>query len=452
MGLTPLSFTGVSTFSESFTQILDRAGAIAALPLQALQNQKTDLVTQKSLTTSLQGVVQSLATSLENLGAVGDRRGISGTSSNSAKVILGTVTATTAATYTISDITSVAAAASETSVSGYADSTSAPVSATGTVRLTVGSNTFDITLSPEENNLNGLRTKINSLGAGVTATVFTTGTGATPNYLSISSNTTGATTLTLRDDPAGANTSLLTAANQGSNATFKLNGVDVSKPANLINDVVSGVTFTIAGTTSGSETVSLRVQTSRTDLSTALQSFVSAYNETVDFLDSQIGEAAGLLTGSGIIVQTSDALRRLNLFSGTGTFTGLASLGVTFDQDGKASFDQAAFNAIADADIPAAYDFVNNSTGFASTKSLITALSDPFNGAIQQEQQSFDRVEESLNDRIDELTDRINLQQRELQLRLQAADTLLASLESQRTVIQSSLESLRLTLFGRSES
>lgn len=450
MGLPPLAFTGVSPFSESLTQILNRAGRIANLPLQALQNRKTDLVTQKSLTTSLQGLMQALTTSLENLGAVGDRRGISATSSQPAKVAIVSATATNPVTYTISEITSVATAASETSLNGYANSTSAPVSSTGTVRLTVGSNTYDITLSPSENNLNGLRNHINSLNAGVTATVFTTGTGPTPNYLSVTANTTGATTLTLRDDPSGANTDLLTATNQGANANFKLNGVSVSKPQNLINDVINGLTFTIAGTTSGSETVSLQLKVSRTELSTALQSLVSAYNAVVDFLDAQIGESAGLLSGSGIIVQTSSALRRLTAFSGTGAFTGLASLGVNFDRRGRASFDPSVLNAIPDANLPAAYDFVNNTSGLASTKSILTDLTDPVQGLIQREQESIDRVERNLNARIEALTERINNQQRELQLRLQAADTLIARLESQRTLIKSSLEGLRLTLYGRS--
>jgi len=51
-----------------------------------------------------------------------------------------------------------------------------------------------------------VRDAINNLGVGVTATVLTTGTGANPNYLSVTSNTAGATTLQLFDDPTGTNT------------------------------------------------------------------------------------------------------------------------------------------------------------------------------------------------------------------------------------------------------
>jgi hypothetical protein len=71
------------------------------------------------------------------------------------------------------------------------------------MQLVVGSATSTFTLA--NNNLVSLRDKINSLGAGVTASILTTSDG---NYLTISANATGATTLQLIDDP-------VTAANPG---------------------------------------------------------------------------------------------------------------------------------------------------------------------------------------------------------------------------------------------
>ena len=47
------------------------------------------------------------------------------------------------------------------------------------------------------------------------------------------------------DDPAGANTNLLTSTNQGSDAVFSLNGIPVTQPGNVVNSVIPGVTFTI---------------------------------------------------------------------------------------------------------------------------------------------------------------------------------------------------------------
>jgi len=201
---TPPTLNGISKFSNDFQKVLTRAVSIAQLPLTALQNQDADVLQKEQLLSALGGAAGDLGDSLKALGTLAQNKALVATSSDSATVSVQATGATAAATYTISDITSVASAASETSQSGYADANATPVSKTGTVKLVVGSNSFTINLTTATNTLAGLRDAINNLGAGVTATVLTTGTGANPNFLSVSANNTGATTLRLLDDPSGA--------------------------------------------------------------------------------------------------------------------------------------------------------------------------------------------------------------------------------------------------------
>ncbi len=451
MGLTPLSFTGVSTYSQDFVTILQRAEQVASLPLRALQNQKSDLLQRKTLTTSLQGMLASFQSALSNAADVGDRRGMTAQSSQPAKVTISGVSANEPAVYNITEITSVARAASETSLTGYATSNATTVSASGTVRLTLGGTTRDITLDPSQNNLAGLRDAINNLGLGVRASIFTTGTGPAPNFLSLSATETGATTLRLTEDPAGTPVELLTSANQGANAEFKLNGVTVSRARNLVNDVVTGVSFTIAGTTTGSESVTLTLASDRGQLASTLRNVTSALNDLRDFLDSQIGESAGLLTGSTVISQTSDLLRRFTASGGFGEVRGLASLGMVADNRGRFSFDESALSSLNPAALADAFQTVSRQ-GFGSFAARFAELSDPGVGVVRAEQQQFDRTEARLNAQIAELTDRIQLQQAQLRLRLQAADALLAGLESQQRTISASIDSLNVTLFGRRDS
>ena len=448
MGISPLSFTGASTFSTDFQAILDRSLKIAQLPLTSLQNQRTDLLQRKTLTTTLQGLVTAFSSSLENLGKVGTARGLGASSSSSAKVAVGLVTSDTPATYTISDITSVARTASETSVTGYADN--ATISPSGKVKLTVGSATYSITLGSGENTLAGLRNKINALGAGVTATIFTTGTGPTPNYLSVSTNNTGATTLKLEEDPDGTPSDLLTNANQGANAEFKLNGVAVSRASNNVNDVVSGLTFTIKDTTSGSETVRLTVASDRAQLRTALSSIGSAYNTLVDFIDSQVGEAAGLLSGSSLVGQTANALRRFTNVNGSGTIKTLTQLGLELGKDGKLTFSGDTFDALTESQVLAGFDYVNDKTGVGTLKSVFASIGDPVTGLIKLDQDQSERADTRLQSSITTLTERINAQQATLRLRLSQADTLLATLENQKKTVTASIDGLNLTLYGRS--
>ena len=208
MGITPLTFTGVSSYSSDLQKILDRTVAIASQPITQLQSERTKIVQQKAIASGLQASVSGLATAIGSLGELGTSKALGGTSSNTAKVSIGAVTANSPAAYSITEITSIARASSATS-SGYADATTAAASATGSVKFSFDGVDHTITLGTGENNLTGLRDKINALGAGVTASILTTGTGANPYYLSITSNTSGEKPITLIDDPSGAATNLL---------------------------------------------------------------------------------------------------------------------------------------------------------------------------------------------------------------------------------------------------
>lgn len=451
MGFAPLTFTGVSTYSADFQKILERTVAIASQPITQLQAEQTRIFQQKTLSTGLQTVVSGLASAVGALSDLGTSKALGGSSSNSSKVSIGTVTANNPASYTISEITSVARASSATS-SGFADSTTTPASATGTVKLTFNGTEHTIALGPTENNLTGLRDKINNLGAGVTASILTTGTGATPYYLSITSNTSGEKPIALVDDPTGAATNLLATTDNGANANFKINGVAVSKSSNLINDVVNGVTFSIAATTSVGETVTLSLGSSRSTLASRLQSFVSAYNEVLTNTDSQIGESAGLLTGDLLVREAKDALRDVAGYEGTGNIKSLAQLGVSFGSDGKASFDSTTFDALSDSLIQDSFTFLGSATtGFGSLESRLEQLSDPITGLIAVQNTKYDESDRRISARVDELADRLSALQRSTAERLQTVDALLGSLEAQQTIIDASYKSVQLGIYGKNQ-
>src|SRR5262249_19271813 len=154
----------------------------------------------------------------------------------------------------------------------------------------------------------------------VTASILTTSGG---NYLSISANSTGATTLKIFDDPNGANTAWLTASNQGTDAVFQLNGINVRQSGNVVNSVIPGLTFTILGSSSAPVTMSL--ESDRGKLASALQDFAAKYNAVRTALNAQEGPAAGLLSGDMAVAQTEDTLRRIASYqSSTGSVKELA--------------------------------------------------------------------------------------------------------------------------------
>lgn len=460
MPISPLVFSGVSAFSSDFQTIVDRAVAIAELPIKQMQNQQTDILSRKMSAGSLQSAIEALAKSVASLGKIGARKGVAATSSDSTKVSIATTSGTTAATYEITDITSIVSAAAESSGSGavpagYATSDATPVSNSPTreLTLTVGGESKTFTLAEDQNTLIGLRDAINSQGLGVTATILTTGTGENPNYLSVTVDKPGATTLKLVDDPNGTPADLLTSNNQGTDTVFKLNGVLVSKASTLINDVVPGVSFNVLKTTEADESITIKLSENRTELTGALKDLATKYNAVASLLNAQVGTNAGMLSGNNIIQAAQQAMRTLTQSIGTGSIRSLGALGIELSDTGQMSFNEDVFNALKPADVSAGFAFLGSSTtGLGALDKQFTAISDPITGLIKNQADQWDKADKRLTSQIETITERISKMQSALQAKLQQADSLLARLESQQNVLDASFESLRFSSFGKQES
>jgi flagellar hook-associated protein 2 len=443
---TPITLNGVSQYSSDLQNVLTRAVAIAQLPVTALQNTDSSVLSQETELGSLQTNVSNLATSLSSLGSVASSQALSATSSDPSAVSVTATGATAATTYTINSITSAAAAASETSLNGYADAASTPVSANGSMELVVGANTYDFTLAA--NNLTTLRDTINAQNAGVTASILTTSAG---NYLSVTANNTGATTLQLIDDPAGAKTQELSGTNQGTDAVFQLNGIKIDQPNNVVNSAIPGVTFTILAPSATPTTLSLA--TDPTQLSSALQDFVSNYNALATAVQAQEGQSAGLLSGDTVISQLQDTLGSLAGYSTTtGSINNLADLGVEFDDNtGQLTFDQTAFSALTSTQISDAFNYVGSATsGLGGFSQTLQEYADPVNGLIQTEETGLSQTDTDLQSQISTLTANITTMQTNMAAQLEAADAQIAELQSQQQTLSASLQSLSLVLYGPS--
>lgn len=441
-GITPLKFTGVSTFSTDFQTIIDRAVKIASLPITQMQNQQADLLSKKTLLSGLNGNLQSVYSAMSDLATLGSTKAVSATSSDTTKVSVQLTGSPTPTSYTITDITSVAKRAGETMVTGYADTDTTQVDSDGKLQLVLGSEKTDIDLTDYGNNLAGLRDAINASGANVSASIINTGDASTPYYLSITANSTGATKLELRSTADNASTNMLTNVNQGSDAFFKLNGLTITKSDNTVSDVVPGVTFTLLNTTETGQGAVLNITSNRGTLATKLSALVSAYNSAMSSVNGQIGKTAGLLSGDSIISSAGQALRKVSSYRAeSGTVKSLADLGVTLDRNGVMSFDSSKFYSLPSSTIDAAFSFLGTSTtGFGAMGAGIDALSNSFTGTIAAQQSQYDAADARMTKNINQISDRINLMQTNLEAKLQIADTLLSQLQSQQTMLKNLID------------
>lgn len=538
-----LYFTGISQYSSDFQSILARSQQIAQLPIAALQNQETANQNKSQALDTLDPLVASVGSAVASLGTVAANGGLAASSSNTSLATAVTTGTAAAGSYTITNIRSLASVASEMSLTGYADTSTSPVSASGVVNLVAGSQTYQLNIS-QNNNLTGLVNAINSSGANVTASILTTGTGATPDYLVVTANSTGATTLRLNDlkspsdlvtntgtgtetslttyaDPASTPVSssgyvnlvvrsktynlnistsnnlngvaqainnagagvtatinngslsiatndnsaatiqlndmtpsnLISNTNQGSNADFFLNNIEVTRSTNTISDVISGMSFTLNNTTSSSNpSVTLSVSTDAGQLSSALQTLVTNYNSLVDQVHQQQGQSGGALVGDSLIWQIGNDMQQLATYwnpSSSSSVHSLSDLGVEFDNTGKMSFNQNTFNSLSQTQISDAFKFLgSSSSGLGALANNFTQITDPIEGLIQMQLTDYQNQDTSLTNQIATLTAQAAAAQNALTAKVQAADALVARLQSQQQGVNAEVQSLNYVMYG----
>ncbi len=450
MSITPLSFTGVSSFSDDFQTILSRSVSIASLPAQILQNEQQDVLNKKVLMTDLRSAVSTLAGTLGTLSGLRSGGALSATSSGYA---VGVTTSSGAApgVYQISDITSLASQAIATSTLGLATQDATAVSSGDhQLQLVVGGTSYTVALTAETDNLAGVRDAVNALGAGVTASILDTQNSPNRYFLTLSADSKGAQAVELRTvvDDAGSN--LLSQTSPGSDALFKVNGQAVTAKDNIASDVIPGLILELKDTTSAGQVVTVSVSTDRTPVSDALQEFVTAYNAMVAKLDAQIGESAGILSGDPVIGQLSGLLREVTGYRGEGAVRSLADLGITLSSSGEMSFDSTTVGSMSGADLSAALDFLGDgASGLSAFESSFNGLSDPLTGSMRSMLEGYDETDNRLTEQIAAIEDRVNAMQESLMSRLQAADSLLAMLANQQSMLTATIDSLNLVTNGK---
>jgi flagellar hook-associated protein 2 len=217
-----------------------------------------------------------------------------------------------------------------------------------------------ITIDSSNNTLSGIRDAINAANVGVTASIINDGS-ASPYRLALTSNTTGlsnsmkisvsgdtALSNLLAQDPAGTQNLSETSAAQ--NANFTVNGIAISKPSNAVGDVVQGVTLNLAGTSTTPFTLSVAPDTSA--VSTAINSFVSAFNGVATAIQNQTSydpktKTAGTLQGDvslSIIQSQMAAMLSTTLGSSSNAFSNLTQIGIGFQKDGTIALDSTRLN------------------------------------------------------------------------------------------------------------
>jgi flagellar hook-associated protein 2 len=425
-------FNGSSRYSSDLQQVLARAVAIASLPLQQLNNQLNTLQSRSAALDSVDGKFAALLTAIQGIGSANT----STSAAVSDETVLTAHTASTAlpGSYSVHviDPGSPTTTLSANGLPAVQNPSQESVTSASELTLTVGGDTF--TIDPASNSLSALADAINTSGANVTATIVNLGSPSAPDYrLSVQSTTLGDIAIQLND----GSQDLLSTLSTGSQAQYQVNGQPSTPISSDSRTVTISPGLTVDLLQAGDATI--QVAHTQSALSDALSSLAAAYNAAVDELAQHRGQSGGALTGDALVSTLSQSLRNLAGYAGgSGYVQNLTDLGLTFDSNGKLSFDQAQFDSVASAHPTDVAAFLGSATsgGFLqSATDLLNGLEDPLSGTIETARTSAQDQITKKNQAISDEQDRIDQLQASLTAQLSAADALIASLEQKVTYL-----------------
>lgn len=217
---------------------------------------------------------------------------------------------------------------------------------TGTIKLNVGDEDYEIEMTSSNNTLTGLKDAINALGADVTASIVNTGDDSTPYRLVITSTETGeegAHTLTY-EDWTGTQLNLTYGEDGGAgqaakNSLFTLDGMQVEKSSNAVDDLLDGVTIYLNDDSEPTQAVTITMSSNTEEIVKSIQTFVDSYNAVVDYVDGLKNNDA--VKNDSTFSQMNSVLRSVlngGASNANGIYKTLSQVGVT-SEDGKLTID-----------------------------------------------------------------------------------------------------------------
>jgi flagellar hook-associated protein 2 len=251
----------------------------------------------------------------------------------------------------------------------------------GTISLAAGDNTAVSINITSDMTLDEVAAAINNVTdeSGVKANVLKVTDGS---YMLVLSGADTNQSIVVSDSSGNAaeTLGLITASGDIGNelqaaqpAILTIDGVEVTRDSNEIDDLVDEVTLYLYGAAAGT-TITLDVGADLTGINTAISTFADAYNAVRDFILSQqeVGSDGtvpddAVLYGDALVRSVSSDLSAL-LSSLTGSGANLAGIGITLDEDNKLQIDSTALADALSSDLEAVMELFRFQATTSSSK------------------------------------------------------------------------------------
>ncbi|GGC56581.1 flagellar filament capping protein FliD [Marinobacter halophilus] len=343
------------------SDLVDQLVAAERRPTEVRLDQKTERTEALiSAFGKLRSGITELRLPMRQLGSADAMKSFSATSSGANVEVSVDAGKAARGSYSV-DVVALAEPQALASTEAFADRDATSVGR-GTMTLQVGDKTTEITVDSSNDTLQGLANAINEANAGVSAGVIDTGDGFRLTLSADETGTANAVKITATEDaaapglarfafdpadPAGNPAMEQTIA--AADARMMINGVEITRSTNTVENVVDGLTFNLSDT--GKSTVKVEQDTGA--VADRVQAFVDKFNELqtivreLSSFDSETGQGS-ILTGDSTVRNIQNQLKSVltDIIPGleNAGVRSLADVGIGTDfRTGELQFDSQKF-------------------------------------------------------------------------------------------------------------
>ncbi len=451
-----ITFSGLSSGLDT-SAIVDALVNASKAPIYRLQRQKSNLGIHKTTYSSIEGMIDALETKAKDLDTTKEFFVYSASSSDTTKATVAADGDAVPGRYSMT--ISTLASAERTYTDSLGSSATSALMISGALGITVGSETAVEVEIEAGDTATTIASKINASGADVTAGLLFDGTNY---YVQVSGNKTGvANAITFDESRLLQEENVLNfvrASNEkqaATDASINIDGFNISRSSNTINDVIPGVTLDLEATTS--DAIEIEISVDQSGIESKVQGFVDQYNTIIKRINSEFsynpdtGADSSKLFGDS----TLRNLRRnlTSTFTGavsglSGDYTSLRAAGITLEKDGTLALSSTDFkDALTDDSVAVSRLFINdtaNSTqGIAKlVDDLAENYTDYVDGLLTIRKNGIDSRVDSLDEDIVRLEDRADAYRAQLESQFMALEQMMTQIQGQGAYLASQIASL----------
>jgi len=427
------------------SSIIDSLVAVYSVPKEGLEDQVSNYEDKQEALSGLMSRLDDLSSSLETLNDTTEFRAYTAMSADESSVLAEASGDAIAGAYSV-EVNQLATSELEVSDTGFDSYTDADTIAYGDYTISYGDNDpVTVTLDSSQTSLQDLVDAVNDGVEGVTAYIINNGSDINPYQMVLVGENTGAdnTIDFAATAPLGAGTVPgFTETQAAQDASLSINGIDIASDSNIVSDAVPGLQLTLTQETTSPTTVT--VTEDRATMVENLQTFIDAYNEVIDYIDTNSvynadeGIRAPFVGESGVQRVASGLASAVTAQYASGeAISALLFLGITTDSSGNIELDEDTFADALSSNYNEVESMFTSDEGFAAallgttdTTGLIDVYVDSDSGTLQTRYDSLDSRIDDLGTQIERYEDRIDRYEDRLRSQYEAMEVTLGMLQA----------------------